>query len=267
MQALASPRRRAAYVNRRKGKIICGYELDLKIGYEGTILDGGKTVTATCTSPTSPTRTRGRSTRRRCSPPGRDRRQEGQGDHEARRPTQDGGGRRQVREGARERRAGRRGRGPQRGENARGPSRQPARISGTRNPETSRATPRRRGNRGPTRPRCSRRSRTPSASPSASTAGRGCCDAPWTDSESCTSRGPRAGSPEPGPFMMFDGNIHGETPSTSREKIVQNWRFATGRRVTSERSPSPSASPSPGTALWIWCKQTCQRRMRLITRR
>ena len=33
-----------AYVNRRKGKIICGYELDLKIGYEGTISENDKVV-------------------------------------------------------------------------------------------------------------------------------------------------------------------------------------------------------------------------------
>lgn len=36
-----------AYVNRRKGKIIAGYELDLKMGYEGEIRDEGGAVVAT----------------------------------------------------------------------------------------------------------------------------------------------------------------------------------------------------------------------------
>ena len=38
-----------AYVNRRKGKIIAGYELELKMGYVGEIRDADGAVLATCT--------------------------------------------------------------------------------------------------------------------------------------------------------------------------------------------------------------------------
>ena len=40
------------------------------------------------------------------------------------------------------------------------------------------------------------------------------------------SRSPASVKPEPGPFTMFDGNIHGETLEYEPGvKIVQDWRF------------------------------------------
>mmetsp|Transcript_39707 Transcript_39707/g.98261 ORF Transcript_39707/g.98261 Transcript_39707/m.98261 type:complete len:362 (-) Transcript_39707:259-1344(-) len=61
------------------------------------------------------------------------------------------------------------------------------------------------------------------------------------------SRSPASVRPEPGPFTMFDGNIHGETLEYEPgKKIVQNWRFRNWAEGHFSRVTITFREPEPG---------------------
>lgn len=61
------------------------------------------------------------------------------------------------------------------------------------------------------------------------------------------SRSPAQVKPEPGPFSMFDGNIHGETLEyVPGEKIVQRWRFRNWKEGHFSKVTITFREPEPG---------------------
>ena len=240
-----------AYVNRRKGKIICGYELDLKIGYEGTISENDKVVKGNVHFPYIADENAGEEHEARVLAGGEgpdDRRvkeimrlvalpkmHEGVAKFEKELAAGGPGGEGADHDEAKNASSGSK---PATREDFR--DKKPGDVQSNAEKEKETRTDK-------TAP-LSQKAHTIRLTERFYCRPKDVCDALMDGNRVMHfSRSPAQVKPEPGPFSMFDGNIHGETLEyVPGEKIVQRWRFRNWKEGHFSKVTITFREPEPG---------------------